>query len=356
MLKRIIKRILIYLYLLRKINYYNLWNLIDSNSDDVVLLFPSFPKNKYNYFFSPAIINDVALLVATIQKQKKFRLLFGHKKVLRLRNKKITHNISSLFTFYEGNDYVRSLHNFQQKLIENGNRVIPAQKDTRLWENKIYMHKLFKDLNISHPETIVVDSQSKPPENPIMKFPLLFKPAHSSGSTGILKIDNLEQYTDVINNTKYSEYMIQEWIDMRSDLRLIFIGDELDLHYWRINESPEWKPTSTGHGSSVDFVSLPKKWMNYIYEEYKKLDIYTGAFDITWRNDDLNSKPLILEVSPSYMPNPAPVGKYIDLPYGKYKSALWGKEAYYKQYIDLVFNQKLKLLEAYDKESRKNGY
>ena len=209
------------------------------------------------------------------------------------------------------------------------------------------MHQKFKELDISHPPTIIVDNKNSAPCIPPISFPILFKPAHGSGSTGIKKINTLEEYKKTIKSTKYDEYLLQEWIDMRRDLRLIYIGNELVLHYWRINNCKDWKPTSTSKGSSVDFITLPEKWMDFIYNEYKKLKINVGAFDITWRNDDLNSKPLILEVSTSYMPNPPPVGKYLQLPYNEYKKTLFGKDAYFKQYLNLVFKLTKKELDIY---------
>ena len=30
---------------------------------------------------------------------------------------------------------------------------------------------------------------------------------------------------------------------MKRDLRVIIVNDEIVLHYWRINNSAEWKPT-----------------------------------------------------------------------------------------------------------------
>ncbi|WP_264291210.1 hypothetical protein [Aliarcobacter butzleri] len=38
----------------------------------------------------------------------------------------------------------------------------------------------------------------------------------------------------------------------------------------------------------------------------EKFNLDTGAFDIAWNNDDLNTEPYFLEVSPFYQPNPIP--------------------------------------------------
>ena len=209
------------------------------------------------------------------------------------------------------------------------------------------MHEKFKELDISHPKTVTIKKGQNFTLPDTFKFPILYKPAHGSGSTGIIKIDSAIEFDNKIKNFKKEDFLIQEWVDMRCDLRLIFIGDELVLHYWRKNNSALWSPTSTGHGSSVDFEKLPTKWMDFIFNEYKKLNLKAGAFDITWEKDDFDSKPLILEVSPSFMPNPAPLGEFLEKPYKDFKNSFWGKNAYHKQYINLVFDLKKKLICEY---------
>jgi len=121
---------------------------------------------------------------------------------------------------------------------------------------------------------------------------------------------------------------------MRRDLRVICVGDEIVHYYWRINNDKDWKPTSTGKGSSVDFEFFPEQWRDFILSEFKKFNIPTGAFDVAWENDDLNTQPLILEVSPTYQVNPKVSNpKHLEA-YGKFKNNPgFGKNNYVYQYI-----------------------
>ncbi|MEE9437590.1 MAG: hypothetical protein V3V14_01240 [Saprospiraceae bacterium] len=344
-MKRILKRIKFNFYLLQKINWLRFIKLQSKNSETVVMVWPRYPNNFFNYMSCGTFENDFALVNAVMQKGQKFKLVLGKNRLSKIKNKQLYFNLSGRFKNSFESDYSKALLDYQSKLLSQGNKLVPSHEDTHYWENKLYMHKKFEELNISHPQTIIVDTDHPAPIIPTIPFPFLFKPAHSSGSIGIVKVNNQTEYKDIIENTEYTEYMLQEWIDMRRDLRLIYVGDELLLHYWRINESDEWKPTSTGHGSSVGFETLPEQWMDFLYKEYKKLNIKTGAFDVTWRDDDLSTKPLILEVSPSYMPNPAPSGKFKNKPYKTFKNQLFGKDAYFKKYIDLVFKLKNKLID-----------
>ncbi len=344
---KVIRKILFLSYLISKINWIALFRLLNSDSKYVVLVCSPYPKRIRGYLSGAILENDFALLNAMIQSNTAFRLVLGADKLLEVSEKTVIFNISDLFDVYSGLNYADSFFNFSKKLIANNNTLIPELSNSVFWENKIYMHQQFDKLGLPNPVTYCVDADTKPPKASELRFPVLLKPAHSSGSTGIIKINTEAEYNSVVSETTHAEYLIQYWIDMRRDLRLIYIGDELVLHYWRINNSAEWSPTSTGHGSSVDFESLPTQWMPFLFDQYKKLNIRTGAFDVTWLNDDLDTPPLILEVSPSYMPNPAPSEKWKNKSYSTFKKAIFGKDVYYKQYIDLVFELKTKLIKQY---------
>ena len=347
-----VRRLLFILYLIRKIKWLKLWKLHDRKSSNVLMVVASFPnlKRSFWYCFAGAFENDFALCATLIEMNIPFRLVFGFRKLMDVENSTIYYNLSELYADQPGDDYSEALLKFQEHLLARNNRLVPSHEDSKFWENKIYMHQRFKELEIPHPQTFLIDEQNAPPVAQEVEFPVLLKPAHASGSTGIIKIDDAQSSDETIASNQHKEYMIQQWVDMRRDLRLIYIGDELVLHYWRVNNLEHWRPTSTSHGSSVDFETLPEKWMDFIFQQYKKLDLKTGAFDITWKNDDLSGEPLFLEVSPSYMPNPAPVGKYLNEPYVEFKKSIFGKNAYYKEYVDLIFRLKKKLILDYQNE------
>ena len=115
------------------------------------------------------------------------------------------------------------------------------------------------------------------------------------------------------------------------------VGKSIVHFYWRINKSKEWKPTSTGQGSEVDFITFPEQWREWIVEQFQKLNITTGAFDIAWQNDDLSNIPLILEVSPFYQPNPIPKLNQNLINYGKWKKSVSLKDSYQIAMVDIIF-------------------
>ncbi|MEO6681528.1 MAG: hypothetical protein ABIN48_01770 [Ginsengibacter sp.] len=199
------------------------------------------------------------------------------------------------------------------------------------------MHKEFARLGISEPKTILCKTLEEA-SNINLPFPYLIKEEHSCSSNGVYKIsskDELKRLVDSDFLNRNSTFICQELINMRRDLRVIMVKNEIVLHYWRINKSNEWKPTATGFGSQVDFVNFPTHWKSFIIDTFKKLNLTTGAFDIAWQNDDLSTVPIFLEVSPSYQPNPKVDLEKLKMDYGTFKKKLTLRVNYDKEFIKL---------------------
>ena len=165
------------------------------------------------------------------------------------------------------------------------------------------------------------------------------------------KVANEKEYARLVSSEKLQSknrhVLVQELLDMDRDLRVILIGDEIVLHYWRINTAREWKPTSTKHGSLVDFDYFPEQWREHIVSEFNKLNIQTGAFDLVWENNDYNMEPYFLEVSPSYQPNPEPPGN-LKQTYGQYKARFQARNGWDEKFIKTLQKIKNRLVEEYN--------
>ena len=209
------------------------------------------------------------------------------------------------------------------------------------------MYRKFEERGIPYPKTYAISAVDEIKHRQIT-FPLLLKESHSRSAQGIFKVDDLKALKELIespdiNKRNNGVFIVQELLNIRRDLRVIVIGGEIALHYWRINKYNYWRPTSTSFGSDVDFEYFPEQWRTHILETLKKLDLTAGAFDIAWQNDDLSNTPLYLEVSPSYQPNPKPY-RHTDY-YGIWKKSFIPSNNYEKAFIDLVFDLEDKYLE-----------
>ncbi len=298
------------------------------------------------YWGSDSCLKDFGIINGLIKENKSFSISLGNK-IGRKMNKRIFLTLEDTYNVFGFKDYTNVLSHVISQLELQGNVVCPNLRETMFWENKAFMHQEFAKINVSEPSTKLYSSYSELKSSDL-KYPFLIKAEHSCSSNGLYKIDNLDELEQLMNTTEFlSENHIiikQELINMRKDLRVIIVGNEIVLHYWRINLGKEWKPTSTSYGSDVDFVFFPEQWRAHILDTFDKLNLTTGAFDITWQNDDLNTVPLYLEVSPVFQPNP--VLKLKGKPYSYYKSNIT-KELWDVKFVDIVFKIKHKEVQSY---------
>lgn len=329
-LNRLIAFTWVNIYLKQRENRKGVTQNIDT---DTYLWLPSFG---FRYFFNDKIILDHGKINALSKLGVKFKIIRTNR-IGHLTNKTIHLNYSDTYNWKYGfNDYTSIFHFFVKQLESQNNIVYPSSKEIYFWENKGFMHEKFIEYNISQPQTILCKTFDEV-ESLNWPFPFLVKEEHSSSSKGVHQIKSKVELQNlkIKGVFKPNEFIIvQKLIKMRRDLRVTLVGDKIVHYYWRINNSKEWKPTSTGRGSSVDFEYFPEKWREFIISEFKKLDIPTGAFDIAWENDNLDTTPLILEVSPTYQVNPKITNKKHLNEYGKFKrTSFIGQHSYIYQYI-----------------------
>lgn len=281
----------------------------------------------------------IAIYKTLLENNKKCSI-YTWKDIGKFYNKKIFIIGSPMYNIYGFEDYVDILFHIVERLESQQNEIFPNLKQIKYWENKIFMHQKFEELNIRTPKSRIISNLNDIKELNLT-YPFLLKEPHSCSANGVHKISDEKSLNNFISNNKLTSQLIfQGLLNIKKDLRVILVGGEIVLHYWRINLADEWKPTSTGHGSKVDFVSFPEKWRDYIIEIFKKLDLDTGAFDIAWENDDIDTEPYVLEVSPFYQPNPIPNFNLDKISYGEWKKSFTfsNKNNYNKAMIDILFD------------------
>jgi hypothetical protein len=83
-----------------------------------------------------------------------------------------------------------------------------------------------------------------------------------------------------------------------------------------------------------------------MFDSFKRLEITTGAFDVAWENDDLDTEPFVLEVSPVYQPNPPVSMKNFNFGYGEYKKKLMFKNSWDYHYINIAYQMECKFVDS----------
>lgn len=215
------------------------------------------------------------------------------------------------------------------RLIERGGGVLtPSSRVISMYENKVNMHRMFDGLGIKSPRTFVV---REPAEYEhawrALGIPFIVKGPYSHSSMHICLVSSIEQ-ADLLGVQLFSRVsagmglkprsliplpvLLQEFLDIRRDLRVVFAAKDILLSYWRINTTESWKPTATRFGSKVLFGPVPDRWRGTIVETMDRIDFPWGAFDVAWDHDDLEVEPHFLEVSPCFDPNPPPPPLYAE--------------------------------------------
>jgi hypothetical protein len=307
---------------------------VSKNENEVIVWAPIF---SWKYFIRDRILIDFAHINYLSRNNIKFKICVN-KNIGVYHNKKIFIAYDFEENLFSFKDYTKQLYFIICQLEKQNNVVFPSSKEYLYWENKQYMHEMFDELNISQPNTRIVSSFSELEHNKL-NFPFLVKEVHSCQSNGIFKIDNIQQLLNIKDKLNNDCFLIQELLNIRRDLRVTLVGEEIVHFYWRVNNTTEWRPTATSNGSTVDFINFPTQWKEFIISEFSKLNIITGAFDVAWQDDDLSTKPLILEVSPTYQLNPISNNPKHLQNYGNYKKySILGTNNYLSEYITQTFN------------------
>jgi len=111
---------------------------------------------------------------------------------------------------------------FSQRASAEGLVVIDDPESIIKCTNKVYLAELLKHYQIPAPGTVVIsrDSSSAIPDS--MGFPLILKQPDSSYSQGVIKIDSIDDYNEIVNSLlDKSELIIaQEFIPTEYDWRI----------------------------------------------------------------------------------------------------------------------------------------
>jgi hypothetical protein len=332
---------LLYLFLI-KIRWRKFYKLYNKESKNVIWVFhPGSLSKLIEYLGRSIVISDWSIVNSFVFHNIDFRISFG-RNIGRVHDCNIFYHPSFQLTNYLNfNEYPAFLVGIATALENQKNTLFLNSKELTLWENKCYMHETFSKLGIPQPETISLNTHEMHTFTEF-PFPYLIKDQHSQGSKGIYKITSAETLLVAKSDLERKgmhKALAQKLINMTRDLRVIVIDDFIALAYWRINNhTKEWMPTSTSKGSSADFGNFPEKWRQYFIDITKKLELSTAAYDVVWNHDDIETTPIILEVSPYYQPNPPVPASASHLAYRDYKKAFFISSPFYKTRVDQYCN------------------
>jgi len=356
MLTKVIKTVLKLFFVVRRFKWVSAYRSHDSKSNNVIIIYPDKWKNLIQYFYSDSFLTDLALVESVVTVKGNYKLQFGLRDLANIQNSTVYFNMSERFNKEGYQNYTKSILYLVDQLEAQRNSCVPNRRDVEFWENKVFMHQEFDRLNVSTPATDILRYGDEIPNS--IKYPTIIKEVHSKGAEGVYKVSSKVDLEELLSSKSIwrdnNELLVQQFLNIRTDIRIVFIGNELMYFHWRYNEKKnEWEPTTYKQGTTADFYNYPDQWREFILDEFKKLDVVSGAFDIAWDNDDYNTEPLVLEVSPSFFPNPTPPKDH-HIRYGDYKHKLHFKDSWERSYVENAFYIKQKQVEAYLLRNQRN--
>jgi glutathione synthase/RimK-type ligase-like ATP-grasp enzyme len=315
------------------INWLDFIRYKKNNSEIVVYVSP---KNFIDGVIRTTAIWKFGFVKALIRRKKNFVIATD---LGGLFNKKIFWYVTKYLDKHNFSNYSATIVGVAKQLESQGNVLYPNSYELSFLENKKFMYEKFKEHGVRHPKTLILkdidDIQSFN-----IAYPVLIKELHSAGSLGVHKVANGVELRSLVDSEEFKKnnrsIIIQSLLNMRKDLRVVVIGGEVVLSYWRVNNASEWRPTATKFGSTVVFGDFPEKWRSYIIEALKKLNMRMGAFDVAWEDDDLDTEPYFLEVSPEYFPNAPYDEKKYNFDYSKYRNQISLISSPEKDTVDIV--------------------
>jgi hypothetical protein len=299
-------------------------------------------KNKHNFVYwclSDPSIRDQVTYEGLEEYGLVVKALFNPtiKEIARYKSKN-----SSLLVFYNPHhywfgekkekDYIAKLCSEVEALesLIGAGAVFPPSKSIVFWENKGYLHDVMREKLIRHPLSYRVTG-GRLEEERKLDYPFIVKSLDGYSSNGIWKLNSHEEVLRWVSKNAFidAEYIIQEFLNISFDIRIICSYGHVVSFYWRLNNGipdgtrptpHQWRPTATQNGSTVMFKQLPESVRLLGRQIYEKTDLSLFGADICFKDDDTSSKPFVLEFSPVFQPNPVPPKGIITSSYGRFKS------------------------------------
>ena len=298
-MRRILKAVRHLLYIILNVNWYLFIRYYNSKAEIVIL------SNYLNsHIVSVETLSwEFGYVKALLDQRIEFRISSLKKPII---NKTVFWSPVWSSTPYKFINYPKTLVHIASQLESQGCSVYPNSKEVSFLENKIMMHEQFIKHDIPHPVTVIRTlNELKVGE---LEYPLIWKGEHSTGSEQIKLVNSFSDIEAIVmgdNNLRSdSKIILQEFIDIRQDLRVTIVGEKVVLAFWRKNPKSSWAPTASKYGSYIDFDNVPTEIFGELIEYTRMLRLDIGAYDIVFPDPSNISKYLIMEVSPRFSPNP----------------------------------------------------
>lgn len=216
----------------------------------------------------------------------------GWAKRLMAVDKKINFYLWHSDTWEENYRRIHDRVYFIEKILKKP--IFPDLNQYYSFNDKIKQKEIFDYLKIPQIPTFI--AQERGLALMILKkisWPIIIKDAYSAAGTGVFKIDNEDETKKIIEKIFHGGYCgiknhfyAQKFIpNLKKDLRIITIGDQIGAAYWRQSKN-DWRHNICC-GAEAIFKNIPQKAEKFCLEISKKMGFHWLAYDLMVKNDKI---------------------------------------------------------------------
>jgi ribosomal protein S6--L-glutamate ligase len=186
-------------------------------------------------------------------------------------------------------------HLYVDLFITMGKAIFPSRETYVYSGDKIKQTALFQFLGIAHPHTRIYFGKQIKKIRTDFAFPFIAKiPRGSSMGRGVFLIHNEEGLEKYLQKTSVA--YIQEYLDLKRDLRVILINHQVILSYWKIAPKGEFR-TNLAQGASMDFSQIPPEALAFAQSVTQRCNFEDVGLDLCHTPD---KGWMILEANMNY--------------------------------------------------------
>jgi RimK family alpha-L-glutamate ligase len=153
---------------------------------------------------------------------------------------------ADIFIFRAYNINIDEARILAENLNKKNKTVLDEVLGGQFIQNKIFDASRIVQAGLNHPRTFLALSNASCEKIAIdLKFPVVVKPCTGQKGKGIKKIDTKKEFLEFFSKNQ-QKYLIQDFFNLTSDIRVIVVGSEIVGAYRRFIPKNDFRSTGKG--------------------------------------------------------------------------------------------------------------
>lgn len=159
-------------------------------------------------------------------------------------------------------------------------RIFPNAASYHLGHDKVEMTRAFWTVCPAHvPQTLILPSTDSALEQALeqLSFPVVAKDPRNSMGRGVFLLETRRQLRDYAAGQPV--LYLQEYLPIRRDLRVVWIGDRVVAAYWRVAAEGAFH-NNVAQGGRIEFGDVPDGALQLVTRTARELGVDHAGFDV----------------------------------------------------------------------------